>query len=115
VTVGSPQLGRPNIGNSAAVAEMGSYLRAVEAYLSENPGLVEELQRLRGFGGELDVGGYLRREIRELTSSPVPELIIAVDDRMLDLLEEAASAAAENLFTNNESEIAAVNERQPAD
>jgi transcriptional regulator with XRE-family HTH domain len=99
----------------SALAEMASYLRAVEALLSQNPELVEDLRRLRGFDEHLDVEGFIRREIHELTSNPAPEMTIAVDDRMLELLQDAASAAAEKLFTNNESEIAAVRGPQSAD
>lgn len=99
----------------SALAEMASYLRAVEALLSQYPELVEDLRRLRGFDEELDVEGFLRREIRELTSNPAPETMIAVDDRMLELLQEAASAAAKKLFTNNESELAVVHGPQSAD
>lgn len=92
----------------SALAEMASYLTAVEALLSQYPELVEDLRRLRGFDEELDVEGFLRREIQELTGDPIPEMAIAVDDRMLELLQEAALAATEKLLTNNESEIAAV-------
>ena len=99
----------------SALAEMASYLRAAEALLSQNPELVEELRRLRGFDEELDVEGFLRREIRDLTSNPVPEMMLAVDDRTLELLQHAASRSVEKLLTNNESEIAAVRGPQSAD
>jgi transcriptional regulator with XRE-family HTH domain len=105
---------RMHAGRSA-LAEMASYLRAVEALLSQNPELVEDLRRLRGFDEDLDVEGFIRREIHELTSNPAPEMTIAVDDRMLELLQDAASAAAEKLFTNNESEIAAARGPQSPD
>lgn len=105
---------RMQVGRSA-LAEMASYLRAAEALLSEYPELVEDLRRLRGFDERLDVEGFLRREISELTSNTAPEMMIAVDDRMLELLQQAASAAAEKLFTNSESGISAVHGPQPAE